>query len=155
LCLTPFSTIFQLYRDRQFYGQRRPEYPLKSTDLPQVTGKLYRVPIAMIGINTHNFSGDKHWLYEIQIPSNLLVSTEILKWILSIYWPDHFMISSSYTSWYCNRKYFNVVRVIFLTILFFHKCIVFLLEVCTKYRRANQKPKIKEEQTMYNNQEMK
>jgi hypothetical protein len=55
------------------------EYPLKSTDLPQVTGKLYRVPIAMIGIKIHNFSGDKHWLYEIKIPSNLLVSTEILK----------------------------------------------------------------------------
>jgi hypothetical protein len=38
--------------------------------------------------------------------------------ITAIYWPDLFMISSSYTSWYCNRKYFNVVSVIFLTILF-------------------------------------
>jgi hypothetical protein len=33
-CLTPLSTIFQLYRDRQFYLCRKPEYPEKTTDRP-------------------------------------------------------------------------------------------------------------------------
>ena len=40
-CLTPLSTIFQLYRGDLFYCRRKPEDSDKSTDLSQITNKRH------------------------------------------------------------------------------------------------------------------
>ena len=40
MMLKPLSTIFQLYRVRQFYLGRKPEYPEKTTHLLHVTDNL-------------------------------------------------------------------------------------------------------------------
>jgi len=60
-CLTPLSTICQLYRGGQFYCWTKQEHLEKTTDLSQITDKLdhimlYQVHLAMHRVGTNNYS---------------------------------------------------------------------------------------------------
>jgi len=60
-CLTPLSTIFQLYCGSQFYWWTKSEYPEKTTDLSQVTCKLYH--IMLIEYTLPEQGSNSHWLH--------------------------------------------------------------------------------------------
>ena len=61
-CLTPLSTIFQLYRGGQFYWWRKPEKNHRPTASHWQILSHNVVLITLSGSRTHNISGDGNWL---------------------------------------------------------------------------------------------
>jgi hypothetical protein len=85
-CLTPLSKIFQL-----LLLWRNLEYPEKSTDLSQVTDKLYhilfyRVHLAMNGVQTHKFNYNTTTTAQVQLRWKVIVLLILMEFmIISVY----------------------------------------------------------------------
>jgi hypothetical protein len=72
-CLTPLSTYVVVVR---FIWWRKLEYPEKTHDLSQLTDKLYhimlyRVYLAMNGVQTHHFSDDRQIAQVVVNPTTI------------------------------------------------------------------------------------
>ena len=85
-CLTPLSKIFQL-----LLLWRNLEYPEKSTDLSQVTDKLYhilfyRVHLAMNGVQTHKFNYNTTTTAQVQLRWKVIVLLILMEFmIITVY----------------------------------------------------------------------
>jgi hypothetical protein len=60
--------MFQLYRGGQSYWWRKPEDPEITTDLSQVTDKLYHIMLYNLYLNQNKSAFHKNEFFEKQLP---------------------------------------------------------------------------------------
>jgi hypothetical protein len=82
--LMPFSRVFQLFHEGQFYWWRKPKYPKKTTVIWQVSNKLYhiilyRVHLVMNGVSDTDYTGSCKSNY---LTITAMTAPSLLWWII-------------------------------------------------------------------------
>jgi hypothetical protein len=89
----PTSTIFQLYCGSPFNWRRKPEYPEKTTNLSQVTDKLYHIMLYWLHITRAGF----------ELTTLVVISTDCIGSCKSNYHTIMTMMSMVLTHYWWNH----------------------------------------------------